>query len=52
MNSVERSRRASPVRSRHPEEIESLGRSLTRAIAEETLRKTEEVAQWLLSMLK
>ena len=40
------------VQTRYPEGIESLGASLDRVTAEETLRKTEEATQWLLSMLK
>ena len=40
------------VQTRYPEEIESLGGSLNRVAAGETLRKTEEATQWLLSMLK
>jgi len=40
------------IQTRYPEEIESVGASVTSEIAKESLRKTEEVAQWLFSMLK
>jgi len=40
------------IQTRYPEEIESLSNALDRDTAAETLRRTEEVTQWLLSMLK
>jgi len=38
------------IQTRYPEEINTSGPALTRDIAHETLRKTEETAQWLFSM--
>ena len=38
------------IQSRYPEEIKSLGSAMTREIAEQILRKTEEVVEWLFSM--
>ena len=40
------------IQTRYPEEIESLSRGLTQSISEEILTKTEEVIEWLHSMLK
>ena len=40
------------IQTRYPEEIESIGGSVTPETAEEALRKTGEVAEWLFSMLK
>jgi len=40
------------IQTRYPEEIESLGQSLNSKTAEETIRRTEEVAQWLFLILK
>jgi HEPN domain-containing protein len=40
------------IQTRYPEEIEFLGAKITKEAAEDMLRRTEEVAQWLFSMLK
>ncbi len=40
------------IQTRYPEQIECLSSALHRDTAAETLRQTEEVIQWLLSMLK
>ena len=40
------------IQTRYPEEIESISSSVTLEIAKESLHKTEEVTQWLFSMLK
>jgi len=40
------------IQTRYPEEISSMATSLTREKAEQTLRMTEDMATWLLSMLK
>lgn len=40
------------IQTRYPEEIESLGAGITRDMASETLRRSEEAVKWLLSMLK
>jgi HEPN domain-containing protein len=40
------------IQTRYPEEIESIGADVTPEIAEEALRKTGEVSEWLFSMLK
>jgi len=40
------------IQTRYPEEIASLGEKVTKKIAAETLRQTEETSEWLLSMLK
>jgi HEPN domain-containing protein len=38
------------IQSRYPEEIEAAASAVTRSIAAETLKKTEETTQWLFSM--
>jgi len=40
------------IQTRYPEEIESLAQTLDREIAQDALDKTEEVIEWLFSMLK
>lgn len=40
------------IQTRYPEEIESMDQDVTRETADEALRRTEEVAQWLFSMPK
>jgi len=40
------------IRTRYPEQTETLAKTTNRKSAQETLVQTEEVIQWLLSMLK
>ena len=40
------------IQSRYPEDIASLGQHASREIAQDALVKTEEVIEWLFSMLK
>ncbi len=40
------------IQTRYPEEMASLEETISAELAEETLRKTREVAEWLFSMLK
>jgi HEPN domain-containing protein len=40
------------IQSRYPEEIESLAQATSREIAQDALDKTEEVIEWLYSILK
>ena len=40
------------VRSRYPEQIKKLGPTITSDFANQTLKKTETMIQWLLSLLK
>ena len=40
------------IQTRYPEEIQSLAQALDREIAQDALDKTEEVTEWLFSMLK
>ena len=40
------------IQTRYPEEIESMGESINRHIAEKVLLETREVMEWLFSMLK
>lgn len=40
------------IQTRYPEDIVSLGSALNRETATDVLRRTEEVTQWLLSMLE
>jgi HEPN domain-containing protein len=40
------------IQSRYPEEIKAVGSTITRGIADEVLKKTEQTISWVLSMLK
>jgi HEPN domain-containing protein len=40
------------IQSRYPDEINSLGSTITREIADKTLNKTEETVKWLCSMIE
>ncbi|MCX6640405.1 MAG: HEPN domain-containing protein [bacterium] len=39
------------IQSRYPEEIEVLGKSVSHPLAEDNLKKTQEIVSWLLSMI-
>lgn len=40
------------IQTRYPEEIESLGAGITEKMAKEVFQKSQEIAEWLFSMLK
>ena len=40
------------IQSRYPEEIKAAGATIARAVADEALKKTEQIIPWILSMIE